>query len=678
MKKQSSQSLSNYSGIVSSIAILTCFLFLLEISFFIQCNKAYLSDFTFVTNQIHIPAAVIPGILYFIAAQIAVHIVYALFLILVVRSLAGYFSPDNGKSFYAAIGIWFLGLALVLVLNQYYYPNSKFAELTYVFLPNLTITRIVLYSLLAVWSVLLFLSAWVLVKQLRFLPIVMAGIMLLFLFDRTHKPLPAFSPATAARPNVILVGVDSLRPDFLGFYGHDKPTPFLDTFLTDSVSFGEAVTPLARTFPSWTSVLTGQYPRQHGIRFNLASQDRVKLSNTLPAILHRQGYTTIYATDETRFSNIDVNFGFDQVITPPVGLNDFLLGTFNDFPLSNLLINSSVGKWLFPYSYANRPVYFTYDPDSFLHQLRPVIYQHQQRPVMLAVHFCLPHYPYLWGQLDGKRYNYLERYEASVQRVDQQLRDFFTMLQKAHLLDHAVVVVMSDHGEALELAGDRITERSMFVQQGRKHIPAFYPPSLDKEEVNQSAGHGTDVLGLPQYHSLLAFRVYGGDALVPDVIPGVVSLLDIKPTVLQLLGLSSDGSSGISLVQILHGSRQPLKPRHLFLESDYTPEAIRTVYPETRDVMLEGVQLFKIDERSTRLTVKDAMANMIIHSKQFADIYGNWMLAIYPQSSDANMPILINLVSGEWTNDLHSTLAEQSPARLMLGKMTNFFGNDLK
>src|SRR5262249_27009882 len=148
---------------------------------------------------------------------------------------------------------------------------------------------------------------------------------------------------------------------------------------------------------------------------------------------------TVFATDETRFSNIDQRYGFDQVITPPIGLNDFLLGTFNDFPLSNLLINTWLGKYLFPHSYANRPVYFTYDPDSFLNLVKPVLGEARNKLLFLAIHFCLPHHPYLWASLPANEWDVVERYQQSIVRADQQLQDFFCLLQRYHLLDHAIV-----------------------------------------------------------------------------------------------------------------------------------------------------------------------------------------------------------------------------------------------
>jgi hypothetical protein len=209
-------------------------------------------------------------------------------------------------------------------------------------------------------------------------------------------------------------------------------------------------------------------------------------------------------------------------------------------------------------------------------------------------------------------------------------------------------------------------------------VPKFYPPNLDNEDWNQSAGHGTDVLGLTQYHTLLAFKLYGASAQAIGIIPGVVSLTEIKPTILRLIGLDKISDHRHSLAKIIEG--QPfltLNPKHIFLESDYTPESIRTVYPETKKVVLEGVQLFQIDPETTRLTVKPLMEQMIIQSKQYADIYGDWMLALYPQNKLTRMPILVNLKTGEWTNDLHSAFAKKSPALKMLAALKKFYGKEL-
>jgi hypothetical protein len=80
---------------------------------------------------------------------------------------------------------------------------------------------------------------------------------------------------------------------------------------------------------------------------------------------------------------------------------------------------------------------------------------------------------------------------------------------------------------------------------------------------------------------------------------------------------------------------------------------------------------------TTRLTLKDSMNTKIIKSKQYADRYGEWMLALYPQNEHERMPILINLQTGMWTNDLQSLFALQSPAKKMLIELQGFFGDEI-
>lgn len=652
------------------LAWLTAFFILLEISYFIQWNKMYLGDFTFVSKQIHIPLTILPAIIFFGFVQLLIHVFFCLAAWIIAIRIIADFSITKANELKVSIAIYFLCLSEVIFANLHFFPYSKFASL-FACLIGYPLANIFFY-LLSVITLITVL--YVTFSYFRRYPwCLLFGLLFGISFANT-KILPQ---KQYDLPNIFLIGIDSLRPDYLGFFGGNIKTPFLDSYLQQSAVFSQAVTPLARTFPSWTAILTGAYPLKNGVRFNLSNYEKINLVDPLPQQAKALGYETIYASDETRFSNISKAFGFDHLITPPMGLNDFLLGTFNDFPLSNLLVNTPIGKWLFPYSYANRPASPTYNPNTFVHLLDQKLLERQNKPLFLSVHFCLTHFPYVWSDAPIVD-TVLQQYDASVARVDQQVADFFAILNKQHLLDNAIVILFSDHGEALELKGDRATSPGLYNEKSA--YPMFYPPGLEEEAVDQSGGHGTDVLGITQYRILLAFRLYGYAKQLPGIYSLTVSTLDIKPTLLDLLNIKTVRTTGLSLAKLVKGEKsRPLADlkRHFFLESDYSPKSIRTVHPEMRDVLLEGVELFKIDPISLKLTVRDDMGQMIIDSKQYADLYGDWILALYPQSKSYRIPVLVNLKSGIWTTNLNSSFAKHSPAFTMLGELMSFYSKDL-
>lgn len=672
----------NDDGLLFSLTLLTCFFIFLELSFFITCNKVYLIDFKHVAADLVIPRQVWLAIAIFICEELLLHLLLIFIIFFITSKISALLSLNRLKLQFGLL-LWLLAILTILLLNVDQFPNSKFSSLLSIIFFDKTITKFTLYSLLMLWFFIGLLTC--IEAFLEYPKIMLVGVCSLTIYslhDHYKKTPTIQDGATVQNPNIIIIGVDALRPDFLSYFGHTYQTSFFDNFLNNAAVFTEAITPLARTFPSWTSVLTGQYPRRHGVRFNLTNPQNIHLKNSLPMVLQAHGYETVYATDETRFSNIDHYFGFDKIITAPMGVNDFIIGTFNDFPLSNLLINTVIGKWLFPYSYGNRGVFVTYEPRIFVDRLRNELAQSRKRPLFLNVHFCVTHFPNMWAHINGSAVTGLALYQASVLEADKQLAYFFNLLHESQLLNHAIVILLSDHGEGLGRPGDRVTEKDLYIAEHRQAAPIFYPPSLDNEAMNESAGHGTDVLGLSQYHVLLAFKLFGlKDQFIGDI-PGLVTLIDIKPTVLALLGVKDVDSDGISLAALIQGNKNKqsipaVKHDYVFLESDYSPASIRTVYPEIRSVMLDGVRLFSIDPISTRLIIKDEMGKMILASKQRAVINNEWMIAIYPQNKTRQTTILVNLKTGEWSDDLQSRFAKRSPAQKLLGQLKLFYGSEL-
>jgi len=131
-------------------------------------------------------------------------------------------------------------------------------------------------------------------------------------------------------------------------------------------------------------------------------------------------------------------------------------------------------------------------------------------------------------------------------------------------------------------------------------------------------------------------------------------------------------------VDFIAGKKQQVsRQKDFFFESDFSPQAVRSVHPETRKLLFQGIDFYKIDPLTLRFSVKQDMADLIISSKQFADLYGPWLLALYPQNNKRMQPILINMETGYWTNDMHTAFAQQAPLQHMFDAMKHFYGKDL-
>jgi arylsulfatase A-like enzyme len=434
-----------------------------------------------------------------------------------------------------------------------------------------------------------------------------------------HRESPA--GGTHSEPNVILIGIDSLRCDLSAFGPAGSLTPEVDRFLAHSHVFSDAMTPLARTFPAWVSVLTGRHPVTTGARINLTARPLIHEGDTLADILRRDGYRTVLATDEVRFSNIDQSYGFDQVIAPPIGATDFVLATFNDFPVANLLSRSRAAAWLFPNTYANRAAYKTYDPSTFVERLDAEL--DNDGPTMLMVHLTLAHYPYVWDDLEYTTLlkQFKEVYPKAIAAADRQFADTLALLDRKGLLDNAIVVLLSDHGEAVGLPGDSLV-----------------PKNSPDPDLRWSSlwGHGTSVLSPHQYRVVLGMRSFGNSLVDPrpatHALP--VSLEDVTPTLLELLGRAGGGPfDGRSLAGLLDGNgvaAPDWQDRVRFTESEFNPPALFAggSFDETKLAMEASYNYVVTPEG--RLELREESLRTIIRSKEMAALRGAQKLASVP------------------------------------------------
>lgn len=474
-----------------------------------------------------------------------------------------------------------------------------------------------------------------------------------------------------ARPNILLIGIDSLRPDETGFVnGKTHLTPNIDTFLADAKVFDTAYTPMARTFAAWMGALTGLDQIHNGARENLIGNDVVTRDATLGHRLQALGYRSVLAFDERHFSGIDESFGFDTIVGPEHGAID-LLGSYFDHPLVNLISHRPLAKYLFPYLYLNRGRPYNYDPDAYNAAVLTELDKGGERPLFLALHFLLPHYPYVSNvaePLDDMEYDpaarYYYFYRMLLKQVDAQFGAFMAGLDELGLLDNTLVVFLSDHGDSFGLARDAATAGT----QSKIEI-----------ETN-TIGHGTNVLSKGQYRVMLALRDYGLQgagagrlAAVPPRNPQAVSLIDIAPTVADLLAGTGTGAiaapwpgmDGESLLA-------PAPPdRDIYLESAMTSMALMAKELDEAKLLEENARYYTVD-RAGKVIMRPEMRDASVATKLRAVVRGDWLLSISPTLEDEL--ILLNTKDNVWWPA--SQAPEAAPWRAMLADMCRHYDGD--
>ena len=474
--------------------------------------------------------------------------------------------------------------------------------------------------------------------------------------------LPRERAAPNSRPHVILIGLDSLRADLLDPQMSPGVTPHVDAFMAQGVEFTNAITPLARTFPSMMAMLTGRHPHHTGAAMNLLPRDQIHDQESLPRILVRAGYRTAYATDEVRFSNIDASYGFEQTINPPIGASEFLVAKLADTPLSNLVLRTPLIKWLFPLLDGNRGAAALYDPDRFVERIDEEL--HVSSPMFINIHLTLAHWPYIWADSPPMKRDadarWPEYYLHAVRRVDQQFADVLRTLEAKGLLDNAIVVVYSDHGESFNSPHEALVPDA--------------DPLIEALHVKPSWGHGTSVLTAHQYRIVLGMRRFAADT--PEWPRGVkvnapVSFEDIAPTIVDALytpiTAPFDGRSLLGLVEQHPDADLAFKDRIRFTETEFVETSLATVEGKVSPSALqEAFLMYRVDPVTDRIEVKRSRLPGLLIDRQFAAIGHSQLLAVVPRSGGPGQDFLTVPLTGGTPRQLPDELpAEDGELRAL-------------
>jgi arylsulfatase A-like enzyme/tetratricopeptide (TPR) repeat protein len=299
---------------------------------------------------------------------------------------------------------------------------------------------------------------------------------------------PDFAIVRHANRNILLVTVDTLRADAISSYGGRASTPHLDSLAAHGARFTFAHAHAVVTLPSHTSLLTGTYPYEHGVRDNngyRVRKDQVTLATRLKALGFATGAFVGGFPLDQRFG---LNAGFD-VYDDRIGE----VGNTVDFALPERRADTVVASalaWM----------------------------QTQQGKWFAWVHVFDPHAPYQPPEEFARRYPD-DTYAGEIAWTDYALGPLFDRLES---LDRpTLVVVTADHGESLGDHGE--LTHGIFAYEATLRVPLIVAEAGGSRAIR----HGVTV-----------------DAAVRHI--------DIVPTVLDSLGAASDGSTpGVSLIDLI-------------------------------------------------------------------------------------------------------------------------------
>lgn len=433
------------------------------------------------------------------------------------------------------------------------------------------------------------------------------------------------------RPDVIILGVDSLRPDYLASYGEFPGglAPAIEQTLAGSVVMDDVRTPLARTFVSYSSTLTGMNPLKHGARFNLYPRSEFSRDQNLAWDLKRQGYFTMLAMDESRFANFDQSFGFDRTVVPTVGGLDFVVGGSFDFFATNLLLAALPASEPLSVVQGNRAAYRSYrtadHPARLIGELRDAP---ADAPLFLVSHLCLPHWPYLPGgiredrSLDwvGKVKGYEDsqsQYLNAIRAVDGQFEALIDELRRLRRLDNAILVVMSDHGEDFAMRRDQFNDN-------------------DANQAVSAYGHGSFALSDVQNHVVMAIQQFrnGQPVWTHRRVAGPGSVIDVAPTIAELVGLKRDRYEGLSWLPAIRQHKDLPGNRVRFMENGLRSTGVERAHINEGQVAQEMSYLYRLTEDG-RFEVRPDLLPEKLREKQRGAILGRWGVMTDPASGNA-------------------------------------------
>lgn len=393
--------------------------------------------------------------------------------------------------------------------------------------------------------------------------------------------LPLFSMACDSRileppPSVVLITVDTLRPDRIAAYGHaTNKTPAMDRLAAEGMLFDVAYCDMPWTTGSMSSVMTGHYSSSHGV--DLPNKLLAPEATTMAEILRAEGYTT--AAIIASFP-LDSVFGLDQGFDtyddefsmPMIGSGEAVEHVPSQAPDT---ADEGFGLKKFQ-SDSYRPDEDVTDAairwfDRFFEEgmgppgWRPLVDRVLGRRFFLWVHYFGPHEKLEAGLgIHDQEPRIVEVYDEDVEKADAAVGRFLDHLRSTGYLDETLVILHSDHGQNLGEHGvvghgQRIDEATVRIPMIVRY-PAAVPAGLRRSDVARN--------------------------------------VDILPTVLEALRIDHPGLAGRSLLPSPADPSGRSVPAEV--QTAYFSTRLTTLYPQPVPTPYHGVVLGRLERSGLR------------------------------------------------------------------------------
>ncbi|HEY2966765.1 MAG TPA: sulfatase, partial [Casimicrobiaceae bacterium] len=454
---------------------------------------------------------------------------------------------------------------------------------------------------------------------------------------RKREPAPAAAqPRPDGRPNIVLIGSDTLRADRLFGAGYRRElTPNLARLAKRAAQFTDCYVPCARTAPSLVSLLSGTWPHRHGVRDTFVTPEQTRLPvPSLPQVLKAAGYRSGIVGDWAASDAEKFNFGFDDRDLPEDQWNiKFLLrqGPKDLRMFLSLFTQNAFGKAFLPEIYYLGGVPLTEEVGCDTRRMIGRLAE-GSAPFFLVSFMATTHppftskYPYYslysdpaycgeskfimaklrdpWeiirAQAEPKSKFDLEQvidlYDGCVRNFDDEVARILAYLDASKLADNTIVVVFSDHGfEFFE---------------------------------HETWGQGNSAIG--DFSARVPIIIADPRLRGPRKVTRVVRTVDIAPTLLELAGLPvPDFVQGVSLVPLMRGETPEVE-----LPAFNETGVWLTDLPGTPTNHLRYPHLPELlevpNKRIGMISLKPEYVDIIIAAKDRMVRVGNWKLTYQP------------------------------------------------